>query len=704
MSHQTRTPATVGVSPPVSDAQDILDHAPIGIFKTTPEGRFLYANQALAEMFGYASPRDLVASIQDIAAELFADPKDGPAVASLLAAEGVVKNYECEHIRKNGSRFWASGSIRTIFAKDGSVSHFQGFVADITERKRVEEALREERVFQDILLDLATDFINAPMGAFDRAINDMLEKIGEFTGLDRVYLFQHDHLRRVTSNTHEWCRAGVNSEIDNLQDIPFDYFSDMLQSWEKGKLVYISSVAQMPNEHAMRSILLQQGIQSLIMLPLMRDQVNTGFVGFDAVNDCKSFSEREIVLLRVLAEIISNAFAHRGAHKALRESEARFRSLFEYTPSISVQGYDASRHVIFWNYASEKLYGYSQGEALGQRLEDLIIPDEMRQGVIDAINNWLSGGPAIPAEELVLRHKDGTAVPVFSSHALQTGPNGPEMFCIDIDLTKLKETEQALIQAKEAAEAANRAKNEFLATMSHELRTPFNGIMGMMQLLQTTTLNAEQKQYIKMAMKASDRYIRLLSDLLDISSMEAGIMIIRAEEFDLKDAITATMEIFTVGAQRGVVTLEYDLDPNLPSIVIGDAARIRQILFNLVGNALKFTDKGSVSVAMTPLSSRKPDECRILFSVSDTGIGIPDDKLQNLFKPFVQADGSYTRKYQGAGLGLSIVKRLVDLMSGNISVVSTVGKGTTVHVTLPFSLPESSTAVSNRQGEMNERQ
>ncbi len=132
------------------------------------------------------------------------------------------------------------------------------------------------------------------------------------------------------------------------------------------------------------------------------------------------------------------------AEKALRASEVRFRTLFENTPSIAVQGYDAQRRVIFWNRASEELYGYSKGEALGQQLEDLIIPDAMRRSVVDAVNAWVGGGPAIPAAELVLRHKDGAAVPVFSSHAMQQGTSGPEMYCIDIDLTEQKRTETEL--------------------------------------------------------------------------------------------------------------------------------------------------------------------------------------------------------------------------------------------------------------------
>jgi signal transduction histidine kinase/ABC-type amino acid transport substrate-binding protein len=184
--------------------------------------------------------------------------------------------------------------------------------------KRAEEALQQEKVFQEILLDLAAGFINVPLADFDRAINAMLKKIGEFTNLDRVYLFRHDYLRRVTSNTHEWCREGILPEIENLHETPFDSFLDFLETWEKGESVHIPSVSQMPKEHSMRSILAQQGIQSLILIPLMQGQVNTGFVGFDAVNECKSFSEQEIALLRVLAEIISNAFARKEAEEEIR--------------------------------------------------------------------------------------------------------------------------------------------------------------------------------------------------------------------------------------------------------------------------------------------------------------------------------------------------------------------------------------------------
>ena len=196
----------------------------------------------------------------------------------------------------------------------------------VRKSKRAEETLRQEKAFQDILLTLAADFINVPLAGFDRAINAMLEKIGEFTNLDRAYLFLHDHRRRVTTNTHEWRREGVAPVTGNLQETPFDLFLDFLELWEKGEILHIPSVEQMPKTHPMRSILAEQGIRSLVNIPLLRDQVNTGFVGFDAVNECRSISEQDINLLRVLAEIISNAFAHTEAEAALSKLNAELES------------------------------------------------------------------------------------------------------------------------------------------------------------------------------------------------------------------------------------------------------------------------------------------------------------------------------------------------------------------------------------------
>ncbi|GAB6060991.1 response regulator [Desulfonatronum parangueonense] len=246
---------------------------------------------------------------------------------------------------------------------------------------------------------------------------------------------------------------------------------------------------------------------------------------------------------------------------------------------------------------------------------------------------------------------------------------------------------EALVAAKQAAEAANEAKDTFLANMSHEIRTPLSGIMGLMQLMQSTPLTPDQKRFVDMALTSADRLTTLLSDILDISSLESGLLEIRQDKMNLRDLGDSVMDLFSATAEKKGIDLESSYDPSIPGILIGDEVRVRQILFNLVGNALKFTEQGRVVVEMSPVGLNKENQLRLLISVSDTGIGMPEDQLGEMFKPFMQSDSTSTRKYQGAGLGLAIVKRLVELMNGKLAVESLPGEGTTFHVLLPFVIP-----------------
>jgi PAS domain S-box-containing protein len=389
-----------------------------------------------------------------------------------------------------------------------------------------------------------------------------------------------------------------------------------------------------------------------------------------------------------MAESLTQDISRRTqAEKALTESESRFRKLFEQIPSIAVQGYGMDGRTRYWNQASQNLYGYSASEAIGAKLTDLIIPPEIREYVEADMRSMAETKIPIPASELTLMRKDGSRVLVFSSHAIVTNATGEaELFCVDIDLTSRKEAEENQRKLKEAAEAANQSKSEFLANMSHEIRTPINGVMGMLQLLETTTLDAEQTRYVHMAAEAANRLTRLLSDILDLSRVEAGKMEIRKAAFHIRDIADSVAGLFAVTARNKGVALECSLDPTMPATLIGDEMRVRQVLFNLVGNALKFTVRGTVGMDITTLPPRTDDYIRVRFQVADTGIGIPEDRLSVIFEPFRQVENSFTRNYQGAGLGLSIVHRLVGLMDGEIGIESAPGKGTTVHVVLPFKL------------------
>ncbi|GAB6113236.1 PAS domain S-box protein [Desulfomicrobium salsuginis] len=371
--------------------------------------------------------------------------------------------------------------------------------------------------------------------------------------------------------------------------------------------------------------------------------------------------------------------------EALRESEARFRNLFEQVPSVAVQGYDLAGTTIYWNAASETLYGYTAQEAVGKNLVDLIIPPEIREFVQQDMRSMAETGIPIPAGELSLMRRDGSRVLVFSSHVIVKKPDSPpELFCLDVDLTSRKLAEDALLKAKEAAEAANQAKSEFLANMSHEIRTPINGVMGMLQLMETTSLDAEQSEYVDLAKGSIGRLNRLLADILDLSRIEAGRMEIRKAEFGLGEIAESVSTLFAPTANAKGVSLGCRIDPALPLRFVGDETRVRQVLFNLVGNALKFTDQGRVDLTVEALSSPGQGGLKVGFTITDTGIGIAEDRFKEIFEPFRQVENSYTRTYQGAGLGLAIVQRLVNLMDGEIYVESSPGHGTTMRVVLPL--------------------
>lgn len=244
-----------------------------------------------------------------------------------------------------------------------------------------------------------------------------------------------------------------------------------------------------------------------------------------------------------------------------------------------------------------------------------------------------------------------------------------------------------LQKAKDLAEAASRAKNEFLANISHELRTPLNGILGMLQVLQQSPLNKEQMECVTTANFSGRSLLRVISDILDFSRIEAGRLELAPQLFDFASSVRSTLGMFIHEAEKKGITFSLYLSKNIPSTLMGDESRVRQILFNLVSNAFKFTSQGTITVECELLAYRRKGKRCIYLAVHDTGIGIPDDKLGDIFQAFTQLDGSSTRRYSGAGLGLSIVRRLAQLMDGTVTVDSTPGKGTSVYCTLTFDDP-----------------
>lgn len=373
----------------------------------------------------------------------------------------------------------------------------------------------------------------------------------------------------------------------------------------------------------------------------------------------------------------------------LRDSEALYASLVENLP-VHVLRKDREGHFTFANSSFCRLLGLSREEILGKTDFDFYPPDLASKYRRDD-RRVMETGELFEDIEEYEKHGETRYVQVLKSPVHDALGQVIGVQVVFWDVTEKVAVQRALEKAKEAAEEASRAKSEFLANMSHEIRTPMNAILGMAQLLEQTRLDPEQREYIRIIRESGDTLLALINSILDFSKIEAGRLELDAVEFSLREVVGDTMKSLAVRAHKKHLELACRIAADVPDQLVGDPVRLRQVLVNLVDNAIKFTEQGEVVVEVV-FKERHEREAILEFAVRDTGIGIPPEKQKRIFEAFEQADQSMTRRYGGTGLGLAICQRLVNLMGGQIELESEPGRGSTFRFTARFQIPSAAPA------------
>jgi PAS domain S-box-containing protein len=613
-----------------------LESAANAIVITDVSGKIQWVNPAFSRLTGFAreealgkNPRILKSGKQDesVYRRLW---------TSILSGE--IWSGEVTNRRKDGQLYIEEMTIAPVRSVSGEITNFVAIKQDVTERKRVEAALRNsEEQFRDLAENIRDVFF-----------------VGEPDPVHLTYL----------SPAYEEIWGRPRREA---YDRP-DAWIDSIHPEDRERAVDLFTKAY-------------QGERAHAEYRVVRPDGSIRFIkarAFPVLN-----AEGKFCRLVGIAEDLTKS---KRAEEAQRESEEQVRLLLQSTAE-AIYGINLDGNCTFANAACVRMLGYgSPAELLGKNMHTIMhhsFPDG-RPYPVEAcqIFRAFRVGKGSHVDNEVLWRKDGACFPAeYWSYPIQRDEKSIGSVVAFLDITDRKRAEAELLKAKEGAEAANRAKSEFLANMSHEIRTPMNGIIGMTDLVLETELSPEQAEYLHMLKGSADALLTLLNDILDFSKMEAGRLELDNLHFDLRKSLSEVVKTLAIKAQQKGLEFIFDVRPEVPTVVAGDPARIRQVLVNLVGNAIKFTETGELEVNVQ-LEAQNAEGTILHFSVRDTGIGIPADKQQVIFDAFSQADSTTTRKYGGTGLGLTISAQLVGLMSGRIWVESVAGKGSIFHFTV----------------------
>lgn len=628
-----------------------VESSNIALVTTDFEGHLKYVNPVVPKIWGYEAEELL----GHPASRFWKYPSEVMKAGDECRARGEWAG-ELVARRKNGTFFDAHLSFNILRDGDGKVIGLVGSLFDITDRKRAEYELKKR-----------TQELSLAKQRLDMA----LEAAGMGT-------WEWDFLNnRITWDDTLFCLSGISKE-------------EFLQTHEN--LLELSNRA-LPPEDNMR------------MLKLLREVVDGKTDNYDFEHDLfhpdgtirhfmvkgKAQRSPEGKLLHLIG-IAIDVTKQKIAEDALRRSESNLARA-QAMAHLGSYSLDIQTGKIFWSEGLKAIWGYEPDQTLSLEMAASLIHPEDRKRICEALETAVKEKHQFNYEYRIVR-PDGSVRYLHDQGEISLDDKGNPtwMFGTLQDITDRKLIEEQLFKAKDVAEIANRAKGDFLANVSHEIRTPMNAVLGMLDLLLETDINNEQREYLQLAHVSAESLLTTINDVLDFSKIEQNKIELEQIDFNLKSLISHIINLLSGKTGSNGLKLAYYIEESLPSSFVGDPVRLKQVLFNLLGNAIKFTKEGEVALSVEKYipsdkgylspNYNEGEEMSLLFKVQDTGIGIPSEKIDKIFDAFTQVDASVTRKYGGTGLGLAISSRLVELMGGRIWVESEVGKGSTFYFTV----------------------
>lgn len=613
------------------------------------------------------------------------------------------------------------------------------FIADISydiiEDKRKQKELADYSKMQAILVNISSTYINCNIDDVETVINTSLKEIGQFVQADRVFIFDYDWHKRICTNVYEWCAPGISKQKQNGQNIPMDTMRYVVDLHKKGESHILTDATALSENDPMKDFFLKRQLKSGIALPMMDKGTCVGFVGFDAVTDFKTFTEREQQLLMVFAEMLLNFKNRLDAQRIIKKQVTTQKLLSEISSDfISASRFNIDKKIdnllkkcgTLLNVDRTFLFQLSTDGRFMSNTHEWCAPKIT--AVKDSVQNysvadvpWIAeivkkkdmffvpdveALPDSPDKNELIRQKikSGLGIPLVNNNKL-IGYFG---FCTVKEKRPLDEQqiemlsifghiltdalvrhgiEKDLIEAKEIAQKANKAKSDFLFNMSHELRTPLNSIIGFSNLMEYADLNNINKNYVKYIQNSSRSLLSIINDILDTTRFETGKFSLEYTETDMFALINRVVDIIKLNLRNKEVELLLNFPEGIPRKVTVDETRLSQVLINIASNAVKFTEKGEIELAVS-FKKLSGAYGAYTFTVRDTGIGISKDAQKLIFDTFYQADSGSTRMYGGVGLGLSISSNIVNNMGSRIKLKSAKGKGSTFYFTLKLKIEE----------------